>query len=426
MGAFVLREEIKNQLELIGQSDILIGIPSYNNIRTIGHVVQAISAGLAKYFPESKAVLVNSDGGSMDGTPQAAAEASADLKSFIVSHRVNPLHKIMTPYHGIPGKGSAFRLIFEIAQALQVKACAVVSADLMNITPEWIELLLRPILKQGCDFVVPFYSRHKYDGTITNNIVYPLIRALYGRQIRQPIGGDFGFSGELTAYYLTRDVWSTDVARYGIDIWMTTTAIARNCKICQACLGARIRDPKDPVVDLSAMLAQVVSSVFTLMEESAGLWTTVRGSESVPLFGFKQEAGMEPVQVRVERMINAFALGLREFFPIWGGVLSKEVLADLETIRPQASKLEFPDDLWARVIYEFALAAHRKAMMPEHLLKSFTPLYLGRVASFILETQQSDHGAVEEKIEKLCLTFEQRKPYLIEQWNHPDDRGVQQ
>jgi hypothetical protein len=415
----VIREEIKSQLESIGQSDILIGIPSYNNVQTIGRVVQAARAGLAKYFPESKAVLVNSDGGSMDGTLQAAAEASVDLKSIRVSHRVHPLHKIMTPYHGMPGKDSAFQLIFEIAQALRVKACAVVSADLKSITPEWIELLLQAILRQGYDFVVPYYLRHKYDGTITNGVVYPLIRALYGKRIRQPVGGDFGFSGELISYYLTKDVWGTDVARYGIDIWMTTTAIARNCKICQAYLGTRIHDSKGPAADLSAMLFQVVGSVFTLIEESVELWRKVKGSESVPLVGFKQEAELEPVQVSVGRMINAFALGLREFLPIWGDVLSKEVIADLEAIHPKTRELKFPDDLWVRVIYEFALAAHRKTMLPEHLLKSFTPLYLGRVASFILQTEQSSYGATEKAIEKLCLAFEQQKPYLIERWNHP-------
>ena len=111
--------------------------------------------------------------------------------------------------------------------------------------------------------------RHKYDGTITNTIVYPLTRALYGKRIRQPIGGDFGFSGRLASFYLEKDVWDSDVARFGIDIWMTTTAIANGFRICQAFLGAKIHDAKDPGADLSAMLHQVVGSVFDLMEEYA-------------------------------------------------------------------------------------------------------------------------------------------------------------
>jgi len=240
-------------MEEIKEADMLIGIPSYNNVRTIGHVVRAVTAGLAKYFPGAKAVLFNSDGGSTDGTQEEVEKVRIeDFKTILTSHPVHPVHKIITPYHGVPGKGSAFRAIFEAAKALNAKACAVVDSDLRSITPEWMELLLRPIYEEGFDYVAPLYARHKFDGTITNSIVYPLTRALYGKSVRQPIGGDFGFSGELAKFYLTREVWETDVARFGIDIWMTTLAIAEGYKVCQSYLGAKIHDAKDPGSDLGA------------------------------------------------------------------------------------------------------------------------------------------------------------------------------
>ena len=314
-------------------------------------------------------------------------------------------------------------MIFEIAKTVGVKACAVVDADLRSITPEWVELLLRPILKEGYDYVAPYYLRHKYDGTITNSIVYPLTRALYGKRIRQPIGGDFGFCGELASHFLTKDVWETDVARYGIDIWMTTTAIARRSRICQAYLGAKIHDPKDPSADLSDMLAQVMGSVFSLMEEHVDLWKQVRGSEPVPLFGFQYEVGLEPVQVSVDGMLKAFELGLEEFLPLWDDVLSNEVISDLQAMHPVSRKFRFSDELWVRIIYDFALAAHWNIMTWDHLLKSFTPLYLGRVSSFILGTQKSSHQEVEEKIEKLCVAFEKDKSYLINEWDNSPNIG---
>ncbi len=82
----------------------------------------------------------------------------------------------MTPYHGVPGKGSALRTIFAIAERLGARACAVVDSDLRSITPQWIELLLGPVVDHGFDYVAPLYLRHKFDGTITNSIVYPLTR----------------------------------------------------------------------------------------------------------------------------------------------------------------------------------------------------------------------------------------------------------
>ena len=144
-----LTPETQAKVQEIGETDVLVGIPSYNNTDTISHVVRAVSAGLAKYFARSRVVLVNSDGGSSDGTPEAVAKAVVDLGTLLISEQQSPLHKIITPYHGIPGKGSAFRTIFEIARRLKAKACAVVDSDLRSITPEWIELLARPVLEEG-------------------------------------------------------------------------------------------------------------------------------------------------------------------------------------------------------------------------------------------------------------------------------------
>jgi glycosyltransferase involved in cell wall biosynthesis len=418
MNSVIKREDIHKWIAHVGEVDILVGIPSYNNAGTIGHVVRAVQAGLAKYFPDRKAVLVNSDGGSTDGTTEQVGEAVIeDFKSILLHHRVKPLSKLATPYHGIPGKGSAFRTIFELASALNVKACAVVDSDLRSITPEWLELLLKPVLTGEFDYVAPLYYRHKYDGTITNSIIYPLTRALYGKRVRQPIGGDFGFSGEIARFYLSKDVWESDVARYGIDIWMTTTAIANGYRVCQSFLGAKIHDAKDPGADLSAMLFQVVGATLDLMEEYADVWQGVRESETVPSLGFRYAVGLEPVKVNVERMIERFNLGVDDLMDIWREFLSQEVTDFLIEARAlQPGEFHIPDELWVEIIYGFALTAHRRVINKEHLLKSLTPLYIGRTASFVLETRESGADEVEEKIERLCGVFEDKKKFLLDNW----------
>jgi glycosyltransferase involved in cell wall biosynthesis len=413
-----MEKSLKTQLEEIKGADILIGIPSYNNVRTIGHVVRAVTAGLAKYFPGTKAVIFNSDGGSTDGTQEEVKKVQIeDFKTILTSHPVHPIHKIVTPYHGVPGKGSAFRAIFEAAGSLKAKACAVVDSDLRSITPEWMDLLVTPIYEEGYDYVAPLYARHKFDGTITNSIVYPLTRTLYGKRVRQPIGGDFGFSGELAKFYLTKDVWETDVARFGIDIWMTTLAIAEGYKVCQSYLGAKIHDAKDPGSDLGPMFAQVVSAVYGLMAEYQHLWKVSTESQEVPTFGFRYEVGLEPVSVNTDRMIENFRLGLRDLMEIWRKILLRETVLWLESIgRLSNEAFSFPQDLWVRVVYDFAIAYYKGSVHREHLLKSMIPLYLGRVASFVKENQESSAREVEEKIEHLCEVFEEMKPYLIERW----------
>ena len=413
-----MEQSFQIELEEIKETDILVGIPSYNNAQTIGQVVRAVMAGLAKHFPGAKAVLFNSDGGSTDGTQDEVRRVQIeDFRTILASHPVYPIQKIVTPYHGIPGKGSAFRAIFEAARILKAKACAVVDSDLRSITPEWMELLLMPIYEEGFDYVAPFYARHKFDGTITNSIVYPLTRALYGKRVRQPIGGDFGFSGKLAEFYLTKNVWETDVARFGIDIWMTTLAIAEGFKACQSYLGAKIHDAKDPGSDLGPMFTQVVSSVFGLMREYQTLWKEVNESQPVPTFGFHYEVGVEPMSVDVERMIGHFRLGVKDLMEIWRKVLFPETAHWLESIaRLSDEAFSFPQDLWVRIIYDFAIVYHRGTVHRDHLLKSMIPLYLGRVASFVKENQKSSAGEVEENIESLCQVFEEMKPYLVERW----------
>jgi glucosylglycerate synthase len=414
-----LSETLQGEIAQLGRADIVVGIPSFNSARTIGHVVRAVQAGLAKYFPRERAVLINSDGGSTDGTPDVVREASVDdFRTILASHPLRAVHRIVTPYHGIPGKGSALRTVFAVAAALGAKACAVVDSDLRSITPGWVDLLVTPVLRERFDFVAPLYHRHKYDGTITNSIVYPLTRALYGKRVRQPIGGDFGFSGRLAAHYLGHDVWSTDVARFGIDIWMTTTAITGGFGVCQSFLGAKIHDAKDPGVDLSAMLVQVVSSVLSLMESHEASWRSTTVTQTVPTFGFEYAVGLEPLEVNVDRMVGVFKTGTRELSSIWQRALQPETLDQVLELASQPSQsFHYPAELWVRTVYDFAAAFHGKALSRDHLLRSLTALYLGRTASFVVETASAGAEEVEAVIERLCRQFEALRPYLCSRWD---------
>ncbi|MBM4388466.1 MAG: glycosyl transferase family 2 [Deltaproteobacteria bacterium] len=291
----------------------------------------------------------------------------------------------------------------------------MVDSDLRSITPEWIDLLISPVARESYDFVTPYYLRHKYDGTITNSIIYPLTRALYGKNIRQPIGGDFGFSGELAGFFLSKEIWDSDIARYGIDIWMTTTAVASNFKVCQSFLGAKIHDPKDPASDLSSMLTQVVGSAFNLMETYERVWKKTGRIKEIKIFGFPHEVGLEPVNVNIEAMYGKFLLGVNELIPLWSLILSQDITDFLsESKKLPLQAFDFPDETWVRIIYLFAAAYHKKTMNRDNLLKSLTPLYLGKIASFVQETLESSSQAVEKRLENLCDEFAKNKPFLVE------------
>ncbi|MFH1625599.1 MAG: glycosyltransferase, partial [Pseudomonadota bacterium] len=157
-----LRGYTAKRIEEIESAEILVGIPCYNSEGTIAHVVQMVTHGLAKHYKERRSVIFIADGGSTDDTREAAKE-----------FQIKPWQeKIVSIYRGSGGKGTALRSIFEAAKRLGVQACAVVDSDLRSITSDWVQYLLDPVLTKGYQFVAPVYVRHKYDATITNNIVY--------------------------------------------------------------------------------------------------------------------------------------------------------------------------------------------------------------------------------------------------------------
>ena len=86
-----------------------------------------------------------------------------------------------------------------------------------------------------------------------------------------------------------------------------------------------------------------------------------------------------------------------------------------------AESFHLDDELWARGL-GFRLRLQKTSPVEGMILRSLTPLYLVRVASFVGETETLVAAEVEEKIEQLCLIFENRKPHLTAQWNEDSDR----
>ena len=390
--ASALDERMRDGVRRVGGAELLVGIPSYNNAGTIGHVARTVAAGLRAHFPDARAVIVNADGGSKDGTSDAVTAATGDTPT------------IAGRYIGLPGKGSAFRAIFEAADALGVRACAVVDSDLRSITPEWIGRLLGPVASGRAEYVTPLYARHKYDGTITNNVAYPLTRALYGLRLRQPIGGEFGFSAALAAAFLEPDVWGTDVARFGIDIYMTTTALVRRERIVQAFLGAKIHDPKDPGADLAPMFGQVVGTAFRLAIAYPDRWRAVRGSEPAEVVGAIQPVEPEPVNASVDTLRRKFEAGRGEHGATWDEVLG----------RPLPDRIA--DASWAAIVYDFLLASKREPASTDRFVRALVPLYFARVASFIEEAKDLDTSGSEALVERQAETFERAKEDFVSKW----------
>ena len=415
----LLSDEFVRQLTAVGEVDILVGVPTLNNRDTVERIIDAILVGLVKHYPRERSALINVDRGSKDGTTDAVQAASIpDYRTVLTSNPLRTMHVVSAHYPGVEGQGRGLRMIYAAADLLGAKACALISPDLESMTPEWIDALIRPVLKENLDFVAPVYQRPRFNGLLVKNMLHPLIQAAYGYRIEEPIGREIAFSGRLAAYFLEQNSGQEDFLRFGAYAWMTTTAMAGGYRVSQSFLGPRVEASKRSGLDLNTTIREIAGAMFRCMEIHQHYWVSRQGSHEVPTFGFQPVLDLDPVRIDRRRMFQMFRSGVEEL----GSVLEKILAAStLEAIQ-EKSKLEekqfqFPDELWAKTVYDFASSHHRSVINRDHLLQALTPLYRGRVGSFIQENLRADAQEVERKLESLRLEFERLKPYLIESWN---------
>ena len=393
----------------VDKVDIIVGIPSYNEADAIAYPTQMASQGLKKHFPKKKHVIINVDNYSTDGTKEAFFDTRTEVPKIYVS----------TP-KGVKGKGNNVRNLLIAAVELNASAVVMVDADLKSITPEWIQYLGEPIFS-GFNYVCPIYVRHKYDGSITNHIAYPLLRTLYGLRVRQPIGGDFGLSGRMARALLSEKNWNDTVGQFGIDIWMTTIAIARRFKVCQTFLGSpKSHRTKDPSKHLGPMFKQVIRTLFDLMIDFEYLWKDLSDSLPSSIFGFGLGVEEKPPEVQVDTyaLYQSFITGFDQFGKLWEKILpSREMSLFEETCRMSKDNFYYHSDLWARILFNFAIAYRNNEISRDSIIESMIPFYHSRILSFVNKTGDKGIKDCEEYFESIVRVFEAEKGYLIKRWD---------
>jgi hypothetical protein len=412
-----LTDDFVRQLINVGEVDILVGLPTHNNAKTIGPIVRTIQSGILRGFPRERAVIINADGGSRDGTPELVRSVSIDDARPTVSvYALRTLHSISTKYASSPENGVALRTILGAAELLRAKACVVMSPESANIEPDWLTKLLRPIYDDDFDLVTPTYRRHKFEGLLITNLLYPMTRALYGLRIREAYSPEFGFSGRLGAQFLGENVWNDATGGAGVQLRFTLAAITGRYRICQSFLGEKEHIERR-TADLVPALRQTVAPLFSALEPDFSLWSTVAGSQPAPTTGAEQEVLLEPVRVNRKRLREMFSTGVAELESVFQLILSPSTLAELQRItRLGEEEFHYPAELWVKTVYEFAASYHKSVINRDHIIQALAPLFRGRLFTFLMENRKASADGVENSIEGLCLEFERLKPYLLQMW----------
>lgn len=321
---------------------------------------------------------------------------------------------------GVAGRHSPLGALLSEAARREAAAVALVSGAEREGGAGWLRELLDPILDGGFEFVCPTYRRGRFEGLLGTAILYPLTRALYGVRLRQPAGAEAALSLGLARDLLASADWRRDPARAGSDAWLVAEVLAGRRRACQVWLAEWPGDAGAPE-EASHALARIVGPVFREMELRADRWQRVEGSEPAPSFGPPGPLGDGPDGVDVGGLAGRFRLGLRELDDLWGLVLppaARLALRRAAAAPDQALRLD--DALWARVVYDFAVAWYARTVERQQLLRSMTPLYLGWLAGFANDVRSLDAAATEARVEALAAAFEREKRYLIGRWRWPD------
>jgi hypothetical protein len=411
----VLSDELLRQLINVGEVDVLVGLPTYNNSQTVGHVIQVVREGLLKYFPRERTAILNADGGSNDGTPELVQAASiSDARNSSAVRALRTMHCFSTRYPGMPSSSGALHTIMAAADLVRARACAVISPESSSITPEWIDLLVRPTCREDYDFVPPVYCRHKFDGLLVTNLLYPMSRAMYRFRIREPYPGDFGFSGRLGAAFLSQDSWHD--GGLGAELRLTLAAMTGGFRIEQTFLGPKKSGELRPE-NLVPIIRQTVGTLFSSLDQYFSNWSTEKVSQPMTIVGAECKVNADPIRVNRKRLHQMFRSGVAELEPVLASILSPATHEELKRAATlDEIEFRYSDELWVKTIYEFAASYHHSVISQDHVIQALVPLYRGRAFTFLVENREADGPEVEQRVECLCETFERRKPYLLELW----------
>jgi hypothetical protein len=323
----------------------------------------------------------------------------------------------MAPFDAM---ANAYRSVLAVGDKLGVRAACVLASDLQTLTSQWISRLVQPVLEMGFDLVTPYYAHGKFEGLLNDGLISPLNRALYGARIQNPLGPDLGISRRLYQRIIGPDQGARSAQQIPAPASIAPTAVCSGFKICQAHVGLRLYPPMD-WTNLSSLLAQVLGPIFLDVERNAACWQRPRESAYAPAFGDKTPVPDDQGAVDVGRMLELFRLGTRDLREVWGLVLPPASLFELRKISAlPPGQFRMPDELWARIVYDFALGHRLRTINRDHLLRAMTPLYLGWVASYALEVQNATARAAEQRLESLCQAFEANRSYLVSRWRWPD------
>jgi hypothetical protein len=362
--------------------------------------LETMLANLALAFP-NETVLV--------ATPDAAPQLSSDSPLRLLPYTVTTVSAspwILT--------ATDYLNTYKLAQENHATACVLLGAEAQTLHPEAIRALAKSALQT--DLTTAHYNLGAREGLVNSAILYPVTRALFGTRPRFPLAIDLGLSLRMAERLATVAQRFTATGQNDAFLWPLSEAATASFSIAEVDIGPRTL-PQPGAPDLNALLAQITGSLFADVDAKASFWQRARGIQ--PTYPITQSTPIAETPPDIAPMLEAFRLAYTNLHEIWSLVLPPNSLLGLKKLslmHPESFRM--PDNLWARIVYDFILAYRLRTINRGHLLGALTPLYLAWAASHL--TLISSGTAPEKHIQDVAIAFETDKPYLVSRWRWPD------
>jgi glucosylglycerate synthase len=304
----------------------------------------------------------------------------------------------------------------QYAREHEARAILLLGPGAESLNPLALRGLADAVLKASIDLAIPHYSLPPHVGLINSAILYPLTRAVFASRARFPFAIDLGLSPRMADQLAIVAQSISSANQSDALLWPVNEAVAASFTMDEIDVGSR-EMPQPSDLDINSILALITGSLFGDIESKAALWQRPRRPS--PVRRMTNEVAASDGTGDVARMVAAFQLAYANLHEIWSLVLPPNSLLLLKRCSVlDSASFRMPDNLWARIIYDFLVAYRLRTINRGHLLGALIPLYLAWVAGHINVT--SSGIPAERHIEAVAAAFEADKPYLVARWRWPD------
>jgi len=369
----------------------VVGIPARDEGRTVGAVARVADAGLRAACPGGENVVVLAENGSTDDTVRRFARTPTTARKVVISSAGEGT-----------GKGTNVFAVVDRALDLGADRVLLLDADLRSAEPAWVGLLAGAVDAAEPVLAVPAYRRDRYEANTTNHLAGPLLAAVFGVRVQQPIGGEFAFNRAFLD--LARTWHRPDSAHlYGIDVWLTANALRERVRVVEVPLGRKLHN--SPFPKILRLPQQVLDSLFHVVLRTGGVRPPAPGARgrraAVDGGAVRQDpAVVSRVAAAAAGYLAAHRDGVRALFPS----------AERAVGAPWGLRVTAED--WPHVLADAlaALAGGRFEAARDHLVA----LYVNRVLTFWEEID----GLRAEEVDDLLDRQAERTARVVR------DRGI--